>query len=169
MKSPNLEAIIKALVGSRRLLIKYNGKDKGTHNRAVEIFPLTLVQYRDDLYLIAYKTKMSEENIRHFKVSRIREIMESKEKFTYPPISKWDPKDYFKKSSGIVVGPEKKARFRIYNESRLILSEKSFFNSNLLSSAKDYDEYECTYTNVEEFMGFLYIYGQDLKFCQTFF
>lgn len=158
-----LEKIIKALVGSRRLLIKYNGKDEERHKHLIEIFPLTLVQYRDDLYLVACKESFSSENIRHYKVSRITEIMESKEKFRYPTSAKWDPKEYFKNSSGIFVGPEKKARFKVYNESRLILGEKSFYNSQLVSSTKDYDEYECTYTKIEEFMGFLFIYGQDIE------
>jgi hypothetical protein len=159
----HLEMLIKALVGNRRVFIKYKDKDKENEKRAVEIYPLTLVQYRDDLYLVAYKAEMKEENIRHYKVSRILEIIESKEGFRYPTTSKWNPVEYFKNSSGIFVGNEKKARFKVYNESKLILSEKSFYNSQLISQTKDYDEYECIYTNIEEFVGFLFIYGQDVE------
>ena len=130
---------------------------------AIEIFPLTLVQYRDDLYLVAFKSEMKDENMRHYKVSRILEVMESKNGFKYPSASKWQPKDYFKNRSGIFVGNDKKARFKVYNESKNILSEKSFFNSCLVAQSKDYDEYECTYSNVEEFIGFLFIYGQDVE------
>jgi hypothetical protein len=159
----HLEALIKALVGNRRLFIKYKDNDKNKEKTAIEIFPLTLVQYRDDLYLVAYKTEMKEENLRHYKVSRILEIIESKSGFKYPNESKWNPKEYFKNNSGIFVGNEKKAVFRIYNESKKILAEKSFFNSTIINSTKDYDEYQCVYSNVEEFMGFLFIYGQDVE------
>ena len=159
----HLEDIIKALVGSRRLLIKYKDLDKAKEKTTTEIFPLTLVQYRDDLYLVAYKTEMKDENLRHYKVSRILEIIETKTSFKYPPVSKWNPKEYFKNSSGIFVGNEKKAVFRIFNESKKILSEKTFFNSKIVEQTKEYDEYECFYSNVEEFIGFLFIYGQDVE------
>lgn len=159
----HLETLIKALVGNRRIFIKYEDKDKAKEKTTTEIFPLSLVQYRDDLYLVAYKSEMKDENLRHYKVSRILEIIESKSGFKYPPITKWNPKEYFKNNSGIFVGNEKKAVFRIYNESKKILSEKSFFNSKIVNQAKDYDEYECLYSNIEEFMGFLFIYGQDVE------
>jgi hypothetical protein len=116
--SNHLEQIIKALVGNRRIFIKYKDKDKENEKRAIEIFPLTVVQYHDDLYLVAYKSEMKDENIRHYKISRIKEIIESKTGFRYPSITKWNPVEYFKNSSGIFVGNEKKARFKIYNESR---------------------------------------------------
>lgn len=159
----HLETVITALVGNKRLFIKYADKDKAKEKTTTEIFPLSLVQYRDDLYLVAYKTEMKDENLRHYKVSRILEIIESKAGFKYPPITKWDPKEYFKNSSGIFVGNEKKARFRLYNESKYILAEKNFFDSKLVDQTKDYDEYECHYSNIEEFMGFLFIYGQDVE------
>ena len=159
----HLEMVIKALVGNRRLFIKYKDANVEKEKAAIEIFPLTLVQYRDDLYLVAFKSEMKDENMRHYKVSRILEVMESKNGFKYPSASKWQPKDYFKNRSGIFVGNDKKARFKVYNESKNILSEKSFFNSCLVAQSKDYDEYECTYSNVEEFIGFLFIYGQDVE------
>lgn len=162
----HLEMVIKALVGNKRLLIKYTDKDKAKEKMTAEIFPLTLVQYRDDLYLVAYKNEMKDENLRHYKVSRILEIFESKAGFKYPPANKWNPKEYFKNSSGIFTGNEKKARFRLYNESKNILAEKSFFDSKLIEQTKDYDEYECHYSNIEEFMGFLFIYGQDVEIIQ---
>jgi predicted DNA-binding transcriptional regulator YafY len=33
----------------------------------------------------------------------------------------------------------------------------------MINQARDYDEYECIYTNIEEFLGFLFIYGQDVE------
>jgi len=159
----HLETIIKALVGNRRIFIKYKDSDKNKEKTTTEIFPLTLVQYRDDLYLVAYKGEIGDENIRHYKVSRILEIIESKSTFRYPSEAKWNPKEYFKNRAGIFVGNEKKAVFRIYGESKKLLAEKSFFNSTVINQTKDYDEYQCVYSNIEEFMGFLFIYGQDVE------
>lgn len=159
----HLEMVIKALIGNRRLLIRYKDTNREKEKFLVEIFPLTVVQYRDDLYLVAFKSEMKDENLRHYKISRILEVVESKDKFKYPSSSRWDPKDYFKNRSGIFVGNDKKAHFKAYNESKDILIEKAFFNSSLISQTKDYDEYECTYSNIEEFMGFLFIYGQDIE------
>lgn len=159
----HLEIIIKALVGNRRIFIKYKDNDKNKEKSTTEIFPLTLVQYRDDLYLVAYKGEISDDYIRHYKVSRILEIIESRSTFRYPSEAKWDPKMHFKNHAGIFVGNEKKAIFRMYGESKKLLSEKSFFNSTIINQTKDYDEYQCVYSNIEEFMGFLFIYGQDVE------
>jgi len=161
--SLHLEHIIKALVGNRKMFIRYQDIDQTKEARAISIFPLTLVQYRDDLYLCAYKNEMKDENLRHYKVSRILEIMESTEGFRYPSISRWNPREHFKNNSGIFVGNEKRAKFRVYGNSKKLLSEKSFFNSKLLERTRDFDEYECNYSNVEEFIGFLFIYGQDIE------
>jgi len=160
--SAHLEKVIRALVGNKKLLIKYpDGKSKAV--KTVSIIPLTLVQYRDDLYLVAFKDEDKAENLRHYKVSRMIEVHETRNSFKYPGERAWNPADYFAKSSGIFVGQEKKAKFKVYGESRRILSEKDFFNSRLVDNYENYDEYECSYTNVEEFIGFLFIYGQDIE------
>lgn len=158
----HLEKVIRSLVGSKKLLIKYpDGKSKTV--KTVSIIPLTLVQYRDDLYLVAFKDEEKAGNLRHYKVSRMIEVHETNNSFRYPNERKWNPEDYFANSSGIFVGPEKKAKFKVFGESRRILSEKDFFNSRLVDNFDEYDEYECSYTNVEEFVGFLFIYGQDIE------
>lgn len=159
----HLEKLIKAIVGNRRLLIRYKGKSESDEKKAIEIFPLTIVQYKDDLYLVAYKSEMSDENLRNYKVSRILEILEKKETFKYPSINKWNPAEYFKNSSSIFIDTEKVARFRIYGVSRSILIEKNFFQSKIINQTSTYDEYECVYYSLEEFMGFLFVYGQDVE------
>jgi hypothetical protein len=157
-----VELIIRALIGNRKLLIDY----KGAHdekNKTIDIYPLTLTQYRDDLYLMAYKNEMKDENIRSYKISRISKLQSLKETFKYPLEKNWNPNKYFENTSGIIAGPIKKAHFRIYSDSKRILSEKHFFNSQTLLQTKDYDEYTCSYTNIDEFMGQLFIYGQDIE------
>ena len=158
----HLETIIRALVGNRKLLIDYKGT-QDTKGKTVDIYPLTLTQYRDDLYLMAYKSEIKEDNVRAYKISRIEKIVEVKDTFKYPIEKKWNPKEYFKNTSGIVSGAEKKAQFKVFGDSKKILSEKRIFDSKLLNQTKEYDEYTCTYTNIEEFMGMLFIYGQDVE------
>lgn len=109
------------------------------------------------------KSEIKEDNIRSYKVSRISKIQELKEKFKYPISIKWNPKTYFEKSSGIITGTLKKATYRVYGDSKKILSEKQIFDSALINETKDYDEYQCHYTNIDEFIGLLFIYGQDIE------
>lgn len=158
----HLETIIRALTGNRKLLIDYKGTSD-TKEKTVDIFPLTLTQYRDDLYIMAYKNEMKDENIRAYKVSRIVKIQEVKDTFKYPVERKWNPREYFENTSGIIAGPTKKAQFKVFGDSKNILSEKKFFNAVIISKTKDYDEYVCHYTSLEEFMGLLFIYGQDIE------
>lgn len=158
----NLETIIRALIGNRKLLIDYKGS-QDFKEKTVDIFPLTITQYRDDLYLMAYKNEIKNENIRAYKVSRINNIQSLKDVFKYPVESKWNPKDYFKNTSGIIAGIEKKAHFKVYGDSKRILSEKIIFDSEIINQTKDFDEYICHYTNIDEFIGLLFIYGQDIE------
>lgn len=158
----HLETIIRALTGNRKLLIDYKGTND-SKVKTVDIFPLTLTQYRDDLYLMAYKSEMSVENIRAYKVSRIAKIQNLKDTFKYPAEAKWNPKEYFKNTSGIIAGPQTKAKFKVYGDSKKILAEKRIFAAEIINQAKDYDEYVCTYTNIDEFIGLLFIYGQDIE------
>lgn len=158
----HLEKIIRALVGNTKLYIQYPDKES-KKPKTVQIVPLTIVQYRDDLYLVACKDDFKEGDYRHYKVSRMLAVTETRNKFRYPSEQHWNPSHYFAKSSGIFVGPEKKARFKVYGDSRTILREKKFFNSQLVNDSLDFDEYECSYTNIEEFVGFLFIYGQDIE------
>jgi len=155
-KSIIVEEIIKSLVGERKLNIIYN-------NRAREICPLTICQYRDDLYLMAYDGDIRDKSIKHFKISRIEMIIPLEGKFKYPSFKDWDPKSRFKKSSGIVLYKEEKVTIRVFDKSRQLIKEKDFFNSFTLSTTKDYDEYEMTFTNKEEFIGQLFVYGQDIE------
>lgn len=158
----HLETIMRSLIGNRKLLIDYKGSND-TKGKTVDIFPLTLTQYRDDLYLMAFKNEMREENIRAYKVSRIEKIEELKESFKYPLENKWNPREYFKNTSGIIAGPTKKAQFKVFGNSKKILNEKRIFDAQIVSQTKDYDEYSCNYTNIEEFIGLLFIYGQDIE------
>ncbi|MEA9357255.1 WYL domain-containing protein [Bacteriovorax sp. PP10] len=158
----HLETIIRALVGNRKLLIDYKG-NSDLKGKTIDIYPLTITQYRDDLYLMAYKQEIKQENIRAYKISRIEKVQDLKDTFKYPLEKNWNPKEYFKNTSGIISGVEKKAKFRVYGDSKKILSEKRIFNAEITEQTKDYDEYTCQFTNIDEFIGLLFIYGQDIE------
>lgn len=112
-----LETIIRSLLGSRKLLISYKTK-------TIDIYPLTLCQHRDELYLLAYKNEMADKNLRTYKVSRIAVAQETNNKFKYPSKLKWDQQDYFKSSSGLIVKNIEKAIFRVFGHSRTDLLPK---------------------------------------------
>lgn len=159
-ESNNLEAVIRSLVGNRSLIISYQSPGQPPKNE--NIYPLTLTQYRDDLYLLACKNDLNfKTNLRNYKLSRILNITETENNFKYP--SKWDPREYYNNSSGIIVGPVKEAHFRLYGKSKDILAEKLFLNASLVVSNSQYDEYTCSYTNIEEFLGFMFTYAQDIE------
>lgn len=161
-KEHHLEIIMRALIGNRKLLIDYKGSND-SKEKTVDIYPLTLTQYRDDLYLLAYKSEIKDENIRAYKISRMVKVQSLKDSFKYPNENKWSPYDYFKNTSGIIAGPSKKAQFKIFGDSKRILSEKKIFDAEIIAQSKEYDEYICHYTNKEEFIGLLFIYGQDIE------
>lgn len=158
----HLETIIKALVGNRKLLIKYKGSAYKVF-KTIDIYPLTITQYRDDLYLLAYKNEINKANIRSFKISRIDQIEELKDTFKYPSEKNWSPAEYFKNTSGIITGVVRNAHFKVYGESKFILKEKHFLDATMIYEGEEYDEYTCTFTNIEEFIGMLFIYGQDIE------
>ena len=51
----------------------------------------------------------------------------------------------------------------MYGDSKKILSEKRFFDADIIDKTKEYDEYVCHFTNIDEFIGLLFIYGQDIE------
>ena len=150
------EKLIRALVGNKKIFLTYQ-------DNFVTVYPLTLCQHRDELYLFAYKSEIHPSNLRKYKISRISKIEDSNESFKYPIPSKWNPKEYLKDATGLVVNKSEEAIFRVYDNSRKLISEKKFFNSELIHSTNKFDEYKCTYTNIDEFVGMLFIYGQDIE------
>lgn len=151
----NLDKIMCALLDNRTLEIVYN-KEVRT------IKPLTLCQYRDALYLIAYSDRFSKERIRSFRIKRIEEIILG-DVFHYPSPALWSPEKFFKSSSGIMLEKLESAKIRVFGVSRTIFKDKSFFESKLLEESQSYDLYEMTFSNDDEFIGQLFVYAQDIE------
>lgn len=158
----NIQALIKALLENKRVKIDYKASNiDGIIERIIE--PLTLCQYRDDLYIMCYKIDGKESILRNYKVSRIETLTVLDQSFKYPSKLKWNPEDKYKNSSGIISGDVKKAKIKVFGQARGIFSEKSFFNNELLNNTKSYDEYECSYSNQSEFIGQLFVYGDEIE------
>jgi predicted DNA-binding transcriptional regulator YafY len=149
--------IVNALINNQKLKLTYNDKDYD------EVYPLTLCQTRDSLYLIAYKGPISDDQIRKFKINRIENIDFSDEIFVYPTAHQWDPEDHFNKSSGLITGKTQTVQIKVYGHSRLHISERSFFNKEQIQTNEEFDHYKLTYTSVEEFLGQLFVYAQDIE------
>lgn len=154
-REEDLSLITLALIENFVIGMRYNGK---TYKK---ILPLTLCQYRDGLYLIAYKESPGEQNIRKFKLSRLESVLMSQEKFSYPP--DWNPEDYFENSSGMMGGSPKNSVIRVYGHSRQHIEEREFFNKLILQQTASFDEYQLTYSSPDEFLGQLFVYAQDIE------
>ena len=110
---------------------------------------------------------MKEANLRNYKISRVTRVQETTNKFRYPNGATWNPVEHFKNSSGIIVDTPQSAIFRVFGHSKNIIAEKNFYNSLLMHSCAEYDEYQCNYTNKEEFVGALFVYGQDIEIIES--
>ncbi|MES2528699.1 MAG: WYL domain-containing protein [Bdellovibrionota bacterium] len=152
-----LNSVIQGLITEKQLELTYDG--------GVRIVrPLTLCQHRDDLYLMCYRMKDGGQwEKRTYKVARMSGVKVLERKFPYPAKNDWDPLKEYQGSSGIVLGEEKQVQIRVYGVSRKILAEKDFFNGKLTNRDKDFDTYVCTYTNVHEFLGQVFVYAQDIE------
>ena len=148
--------IVKAVIGSNKIFIKYSHK-------TYDLFPISICQYRDDLYLIAFKDSICDENLRTFKICRIEQTMESIESFVYPSQKKWNPLERYHKTSGLIVGDEQTAKIRFFGHARLLMSERSFFSNKLVQQTHEFDEYECIYTSENELLGQLFCYADEMQ------
>lgn len=152
----HLHIIIKSLLGDTKLELNYNRKE-------YIIFPMSLCQYRDELYLVAFKDKIQSSNLRVFKIARINDVYMTKEKFVYPALMRWNPAELFKESSGLILGERQEAIINVYGHARKLIREKNFFNNKLINKYKEYDQYECIFTSKEEFVGQLFVYADEIE------
>lgn len=157
----NLDLIIQALIGEKQLELTYDGGPR-------IVMPLTLCQHRDELYLMCLREKGGKSEKRTYKLSRISGIKITDKSFKYPNKLEWDPIKEYKYSSGLILGEVKRVQIRVYGDSRKIISEKAFFNGELINRTPESDAYLCTYTNVDEFLGQLFVYAQDMEIVDDF-
>jgi hypothetical protein len=152
----NLHQIIKALMGDKKLALNYQGKP-------YLVLPLSLCQYRDELYLVAYKNKVQQDNYRVFKITRIKDANLLKEKFTYPAPSNWNPQELYKNTSGLVIEQKEEAIINVYGNAKKLIQEKNFFHNRLVNQTKEFDQYECRFSNIQEFLSQLFVYADEIQ------
>lgn len=152
----SLDAIIEGLVSEKELEITYDGGLR-------IVRPLTLCQYRDELYLMCTRLENGEWEKRTYKIARMSNVKIRNQKFSYPSKKDWNPMEEYKEASGLVLGKVKQVQIRVYGSSRKIISEKEFFNCQLINRDTNFDSYLCTYTNSAEFLGQVFVYAQDIE------
>ncbi|MBI2522456.1 MAG: WYL domain-containing protein [Bdellovibrio sp.] len=155
----HLNMIVHALLNEQELFLFYPKYDEVKSKTPRRVKPLTLCQYRDDLYLLGIEgeeREISKSNVKCYKISRIANVIGSKEKFQYP--ATWNPGERYKHTSGLIIGPENKALVRVYGPFIMILREKNFMNAKETSSDGESVVYEFTYTDTNEFLGQLAVY-----------
>ena len=154
--------IVNSLVLNNFLDIQYSGKIYSS------VAPLCLVQYRDALYLVLAKNlDHLDRNIRRFKLDRIESIEVLEESFVYPKSTHWCPNRFFAESSGMMTGDIQTAKLRVFGDSRIHIREKSFFFKEHLFSTEHHDEYQIKFSNIDEVLGQLFVYAQDIQILEN--
>ncbi len=157
-----LEKVVKCLLNEKNLFLYYPLNNPTKAKVARSIHPLTLCQYRDDLYLLGYEEQSDGSLMqKSFKISRIKDVVESEEKFRYPSHNKWNPEEEYKYSSGLIKAESREAHILVHGHFKDLLLEKHFCNAYLMSpSEEDIHEYKFTYTDLNEFVGQLFTYAE---------
>ena len=157
-----LECLVKALLNEKKILLHYPISNPVKAKKARSIHPLTLCQYRDDLYLLADEEQpdgsLSRKN---FKISRIKDITETQDGFRYPSLANRNPDAEYRLSSGLIRSEPKEAHILVHGHFKTLLLEKHFCNAKLLnSSEEEVHEYSFSYTDHNEFIGQLFVYAE---------
>ena len=157
-----VDQLVTALLEHRQVKIIYKPTGlQGEYERIIE--PLTLCQYRDDLYIMCYKVEAGEKIFRNYKISRIDDLEIQEDNFEYPSSSKWNPEKDYKNASGLINGKSETALIKVYGPTRQIFQEKNFFNNLLVQNSDEFSKYQCTYTSLNEIVGQLFVYAEDIE------
>jgi len=119
-----IDALLRALVGHRRIRIAYEAASGGEAEHELE--PLTLALYQGGLYLLArYPGKP---RVYNFVVDRIASVELLPEAFTYPPPGEYDPAEVLATSFGIFFRARRGRRRRV----ELVFADKRWLHVYLL-------------------------------------
>ena len=157
-----LERLVKSLLNETQVVLNYPINDPIKSKKGRTVRPFTLCQYRDDLYLLCEEEQKDGSWVhKNFKISRIKDLHESTEKFSYPSQNKWNPDEAFKLTSGLINSKPKEARVLVHGHFKQLLLEKNFCNARLKSNTEEEEhEYIFTYTEPNEFIGQLFTYAE---------
>ena len=160
-----LSLITKSILEEKEIRITY--KDSKDIVSTFLFKPFTLCQYREDLYLLGHELAGREYSDRNCKIRRIQRVEQAENKFTYPANKNWDPHGKFRINSGIIdkMNERYDVQIKVFGTSRVMFREKSIFNNKLLNEnhGDEFDLYEVTCTGINEFLGQLFVYAQDIE------
>ncbi|NLD48230.1 MAG: WYL domain-containing transcriptional regulator [Clostridiaceae bacterium] len=120
-----------SVLSRRKIRIEYSSLSSGKSTRIVR--PYATLQYKQDLYLIAFCELKGE--IRDFKISRIDnyEIMEE----TFPKDESFDPEKSMENCFGIYKGKEYNIKLKIMHPMSQIIKEKVWVKNQVITEIKD--------------------------------
>jgi predicted DNA-binding transcriptional regulator YafY len=102
-RGPLIDKTLRAIFNCRTLRFQYEAAD-GARARKHRVEPLTLLHWRESLYLIArYKPG---DRVYLFAVDRMSDARVGSSKFKYPPASEYDPETLFEGAFGIFQRPD---------------------------------------------------------------
>lgn len=158
-----LSIITKSILEEKEIRITY--KDSKDIVSTFLFKPLTLCQYREDLYLLGNELVNKEYADRNCKIRRIQKVEQTENKFSYPSNKSWDPHGKFRINSGIIDKMSERfdVQIKVFGSSRVMFKDKVIFNNRLILNEDDYDLYEVTCTGINEFLGQLFVYAQDIE------
>lgn len=94
-----LEQIVMALLFHRALLLRYRVASRDDEIVEREVYPLSLVTYREGLYLVATDPAVNERRI--FAIDRVQNAQRTSTSFEYPTEDEYDPSVFFGRSFGL--------------------------------------------------------------------
>jgi predicted DNA-binding transcriptional regulator YafY len=158
-----LSLITKSILEEKEIRITY--KDSKDIVSTFLFKPLTLCQYREDLYLLGHELTNKEFVDRNCKIRRIQKVEATENKFSYPSNKNWDPHGKFRINSGIIDKMSERfdVQIKVFGTSRVMFKDKVIFNNKLITNEADFDLYEVTCTGINEFLGQLFVYAQDIE------
>lgn len=156
-----LTVITKAILEEKEIKITYS--DSQNTQTTFLYKPFTLCQYREDLYLLGEELSQGEYSFKTCKIRRILQVEASETKFSYPV--NWNPQNEFRLNSGIINKRDERydVQIKVFGVSRITFKEKNIFNNKLIINEAEYDIYELTCTSINEFIGQLFVYAQDVE------
>jgi hypothetical protein len=90
---------IRSIINSRKILIS-------THKKTFDFIPLTICQYRHQLYVFGAKNEFQSDNLMAVKISDIDKMIETSNTFNYPSPAKYNPEFIYRRIQDFIVHDE---------------------------------------------------------------
>ncbi|MCT4596885.1 MAG: transcriptional regulator [Vallitalea sp.] len=151
-----------ATIMSKKIKIMYSSLKNQMTERIVR--PYGIFQYKGSLYFVAFCEYREE--IRQFKISRIKEyeILENK----FQKDTSFNIKQYMKNSIGIFKDGQVDLKLKIYYPSAQIVKEKIWVEDQKITDIKDYIIFEAKMSGLTEIKSWILSMGSDVEIIEPY-